>query len=171
MKRNMLWKYSDSKKMHWIIGKGEVVKKKGSGLSFLPWPASLLRCRIAIERFWERKIWIGGRLTVQSHRPPPRTVWCLKVLAGIIPSPCRMSVKSTGSVAPPFVRTTYSFACSALLASLARSAALIRSLTCSLTCSRAHRKEVYVYEMNASISYSSSPLCTLTTKNETRVES
>merc|ERR1712002_165326 len=57
-----------------------------------------------------------------------------------------------------FARTAHSFACSALLASLARSAALIRSLARSLTHSGAHGKVVHVYELNASISYSFSPL-------------
>ena len=58
-----------------------------------------------------------------------------------------------------FARTAHSFACSALLASLARSAALIRSLARSLTRSRAHGKAVFVYEMNASISSHFNPLC------------
>ena len=56
-------------------------------------------------------------------------------------------------------RTAHSFACSALLASLARSAALIRSLARSLSHSGAHGKATYVYEFNASISYSFNPLC------------
>ena len=43
-----------------------------------------------------------------------------------------------------FARTAHSFACSALLASLARSAALIRSL--------AHGKKFFVFDINASIS-------------------
>ena len=59
-----------------------------------------------------------------------------------------------------FARTAHSFACSALLASLARSAALIRSLARSLTHSGAHGEEVFVYELNASISYHLRPLCT-----------
>ena len=58
-----------------------------------------------------------------------------------------------------FVRTAHSFSCSALLASLARSAALIRSLARSLAHSRAHGKAVFVYELNALISYSLKPLC------------
>ena len=58
------------------------------------------------------------------------------------------------SSARSFARTTHSFACSVLLASLARSAALIRSLPRSFTRSRAHGKEVSVHELNASISYS-----------------
>ena len=41
----------------------------------------------------------------------------------------------------------------------ARFAALIRSLARSLTRSRAHGKEVHVYELNASISYRFNPLC------------
>ena len=41
----------------------------------------------------------------------------------------------------------------------ARSAALIRSLARSLTRSGAHGKEVFVYELNASISYNLGPLC------------
>ena len=45
-----------------------------------------------------------------------------------------------------------------MLASFARSAAFIHSLARSLTYSEAHRKEVFVYRMNASISYSFSPL-------------
>ena len=43
-------------------------------------------------------------------------------------------------------RTTHSFACHALPASLACSAALIRSFAHLLTRSRAYEKEVYVYE-------------------------
>ena len=58
-----------------------------------------------------------------------------------------------------FTRTAHSFACSALLASLARSAALIRSLARSLAHSGAHGKAIYVYGMNASISYNLKPLC------------
>ena len=58
-----------------------------------------------------------------------------------------------------FVRTSHSFACSALLASLARSGALIRSFARSLTRSRAHGKAVFVYEMNSSILYNSGPQC------------
>jgi len=46
------------------------------------------------------------------------------------------------------LRTAHSFACSAL-----------RSFVRSLAHSGAHGKEVYVYELNASISYSFSPLC------------
>jgi len=56
-----------------------------------------------------------------------------------------------------FARTAHSFACSALLATLVRFAALIRSLARSLTHSGAHGKEVY--ELNVSISYSFNPLC------------
>ena len=52
-------------------------------------------------------------------------------------------------------RTALSFAFPALLALLARSAALVRSLTRS----GAHGEEVYVYGMNASISYNFNPLC------------
>ena len=62
------------------------------------------------------------------------------------------------SSARSFARTAHSFACSALLASLARSAALIRSLARSLAHSGAHGKEVFVYELNASISCSFNPL-------------
>jgi len=58
-----------------------------------------------------------------------------------------------------FARTAHSFACSALLTLLARSAALIRSLARSLTHSGAHGLVINVYELNASISYSFSPLC------------
>ena len=57
-----------------------------------------------------------------------------------------------------FTCTAHSFACSALLALLARSTALIRSLARSLAHSGAHGKEVLVYELNASISYSFNPL-------------
>ena len=70
------------------------------------------------------------------------------------------------SSARSFARPAHSFACSALLASLARSAALIRSLALSLTRSRAHGKVVYVFEMNASISYSFNPLCKARKKHE-----
>ena len=70
---------------------------------------------------------------------------------------------STGPFTPPFTRwlapIAHSFACSALLASLARSAALIRSLARSLTHSGAHGKAIYVYKLNASISHHLSPLC------------
>ena len=55
-----------------------------------------------------------------------------------------------------FVR---SFACSALLASLPRSAALICSLASSLTLFGAHGKNAVVYEFNALILYNFSPLC------------
>ena len=44
-----------------------------------------------------------------------------------------------------FARTAHSFACSALLASLARSAELIRSHARSLTRSRAHGKVIYIF--------------------------
>ena len=54
-----------------------------------------------------------------------------------------------------------SFARTALLASLVRSAALIRFFARSLTRSRARGKEIYVIEMNASISYSFDPLCSV----------
>merc|ERR1711989_46031 len=54
-----------------------------------------------------------------------------------------------------FARTTHSLACSALLASLARSAALIHlPVACSLTHCGAQGKEIYVCEMNTSISTS-----------------
>ena len=56
---------------------------------------------------------------------------------------------SFGSTAHSFARTAHSFACSPLLASLARSAALIRSLARSLTRSRAHGKEIFVHELKA----------------------
>ena len=62
---------------------------------------------------------------------------------------------------PSFARTAHSFACSTLLASIACSAALIRSLARSLALSRAHGKEVFIYELNASISYLLNPLCIL----------
>ena len=55
-----------------------------------------------------------------------------------------------------FARTAHSFAFSALLAQL-RYATLIRSLARSLTRFRAHGKEVFVYELNVSISYNSGP--------------
>ena len=45
--------------------------------------------------------------------------------------------ESTGPLTRPFTRTAHSFACSGLLASLARSAALTRLLACSL-CSLPH---------------------------------
>ena len=54
-----------------------------------------------------------------------------------------------------FARTAHSFACSALLAALARSTTLIRSLARS----RAHRKVLYVYEMDALISFSFYLMC------------
>ena len=74
----------------------------------------------------------------------------------------RMSMKSTRRVLETicsFARTAHSFACSALLATLARSAALICSLAGSLTRSGAHGTEVYVHELNVSISYLFNPLC------------
>ena len=46
-----------------------------------------------------------------------------------------------------------SFACSTLLALLARSAALIRSLARALTRSRDHGKAVFIHDMKASNSY------------------
>ena len=52
-----------------------------------------------------------------------------------------------------FACIAHSFPCSTLLA------ALIRLLARSLTHSRAHGKEVFVFELNASISYNFSPLC------------
>ena len=57
-----------------------------------------------------------------------------------------------------FAGTAHSFACSELLALLARFTALIRSLARSLAHSGAHGKEVFVYELNASISYHLNPL-------------
>ena len=54
----------------------------------------------------------------------------------------------------------------ALHASLARFAALIRSLTRS----GAHGKEIYVHEMNASISYIFNPLCVELKKVKKRVK-
>ena len=57
------------------------------------------------------------------------------------------------------VRSHGLFTRSALLASLARSAALIRLIARSITRSQAHRKEIYVFELNASISYSFNPTC------------
>ena len=64
----------------------------------------------------------------------------------------RMTMKSTGRV------LGHSLLPSLKHASLARSAALIRSLARSLAHSGAHGKEVFVYELSASISYSFSPL-------------
>ena len=55
----------------------------------------------------------------------------------------------------------HSIACSSLLALLERSAVLIPLLASSLTRFQAHEKEVFVYEMNASISYNLNPLCCL----------
>ena len=52
------------------------------------------------------------------------------------------------------IRSHHSFACFALLASLACSAALICSLARLITYSGAHGKDIFVYELNASISYS-----------------
>ena len=46
--------------------------------------------------------------------------------------------------------TSRSFTCSA---------ALIRSFAGSLTRSKAHEKEIYVYQFNAAISYHFNPLC------------
>ena len=68
-----------------------------------------------------------------------------------------------------FARTAYSFACSALLATLARSAALICSLARSLTHSRGHGKEVFVYELNAPISYHSTH-CVLSPRRKSEDE-
>ena len=64
--------------------------------------------------------------------------------------------ESTG----PLTRTAHSFACSTLVSLLVCSVVLICSLTCSLTRFQAHGKEVFVHEINASISYSFNPLCT-----------
>ena len=60
------------------------------------------------------------------------------------------------------IRSHHSFACFALLASLACSAALICSLARLITYSGAHGKDIFVYELNASISYSLNSLCTIT---------
>ena len=67
-----------------------------------------------------------------------------------------MTMKSTRKVLGlSFDRSHCSFACSALLASLARSAVLIRLLARSL----AHGKAVFVIEINVSISYNFNSLC------------
>ena len=63
------------------------------------------------------------------------------------------------SSARSFARTAHSFDCSALLGSLARIAAPIRSLACSLTRSQARGKEIYVYKLKSSIPYSFNQLC------------
>ena len=68
----------------------------------------------------------------------------------------RITMKSIHS----FVRIDHLFTCFTLFASLARSAALICLLARSLTHSRAHWTEVFVYGLNASISYILNPLCT-----------
>ena len=60
---------------------------------------------------------------------------------------------ATHSSTHSFARIAHSLAFSALLASLARSTVLVHSLARSLIRSRAHGKAVFVYEMNASISY------------------
>ena len=79
----------------------------------------------------------------------------------------RMTMKSTRrvqghsllrSLVRSHGRTAHSFAYSALLAPLARSAALIRSLARSLTYSGVHEKEFFVYEPNASITYDFNPV-------------
>ena len=62
------------------------------------------------------------------------------------------------SSARSFARTAHSFDCSALLAPLTRSAALIRSFARSLTHSIPKLKEVSDHEMNASIWYRLNPL-------------
>ena len=58
-----------------------------------------------------------------------------------------------------FARTTHGFTCSALLVLLACSTVLIFLLFCSLTCFRAHGKEVFIYDMNVPIQYSYQSLC------------
>ena len=72
----------------------------------------------------------------------------------------KVDAKSTRLFALPLARLlkllTHSLS-SALLVSLARSTALIRLLARSLNHSGAHGKEIYVYESNASISYSFYP--------------
>ena len=69
-------------------------------------------------------------------------------------------IKTTGFDAiRSFAGNALSFACSALHALLAHSAALIRSFARSFTHCRAHRKDIFVYKMNASISYRFNPLC------------
>ena len=57
------------------------------------------------------------------------------------------------------LRCAHSIACFALLASLARSAALSHSLARSFTCSGTHGKEDFVYELNASIPHHLNPQC------------
>ena len=72
-----------------------------------------------------------------------------------------------------FARTAHSFACSALLASLARTAALICSLARSITHSGAHRKEVVFYFakcVNYSISCHCNQLCDRSSFRHTSVE-
>ena len=59
-------------------------------------------------------------------------------------------------------RTARSFCCTTLLASLARSTALLFSLASSLYNSWAHGKDFFVYEMNASIGYHFHPLFPVT---------
>ena len=65
----------------------------------------------------------------------------------------------TGPLARPFARTAHLFACFGLLASLAPSAALTRSLARSLRSLPRSWERGFLYEMNASISYSFNPLC------------
>ena len=66
-------------------------------------------------------------------------------------------VEAIRSSTHSFARAAHSFACSALLASLASSATLIRSFARSLTYFEAHEEEVFVYELNVSISYHFNP--------------
>ena len=57
-----------------------------------------------------------------------------------------------------FTRTAHSFTFSALLCSRAPMRSFICPLARPFTCSRAHGKEVFAYELNASISCSFNPL-------------
>ena len=78
----------------------------------------------------------------------------------------KMTMKSTHRVLGySLVRSHRTFAFFALLASLARFPALIRSLAHPLTRTRAHGKEVFVYEFNASISCSFNPPPNLKRRN------
>ena len=79
------------------------------------------------------------------------------------PNDSRIDSKSTGPVARPFTRSlallTHWLAPHCSLRSRAPLRSFVRSLARSLTHSRARGKEMFFYEMNASISYRFNPSC------------
>ena len=106
-------------------------------------PCASLDSRIG--RCHQRQTWRYQGATVEPDTRGSRLVEAVAVVAGGAALHCRLNlneiyVQSTGQF-------THSFACSALPVSLTRFAGLIRSLART----RAHRKEVHIQEVNASI--------------------